>query len=51
MRIKKKPVGYSSFTIARIINTAIIWASTQETLSSGGLRTTQAQTSLRIRAV
>ena len=47
MRIEKNPVGYSSFTIARIINTAIIWASTQETLSSGGLRTTQAQTSLR----
>ena len=46
----------SSFTIAWIINTAIIWASTRETLSSGGggggggggLRTTQAQTNLRI---
>ena len=31
----KKNVGCSSFTIARIINTAIIWASTRETLSSG----------------
>ena len=28
-------MGCSSFTIARIINTAIIWASTRETLSSG----------------
>ena len=36
MRIlKKKNVGCSSFTIARIINTAIIWASTRETLSLG----------------
>ena len=29
-------MGCSTFTIARIINTAIIWASTRETLSSGG---------------
>ena len=28
-------MGCSSFTIARIINTAMIWASTRETLSSG----------------
>ena len=28
-------MGCSSFTIAQIINTAIIWASTRETLSSG----------------
>ena len=28
-------MGCSSFTIAGIINTAIIWASTRETLSSG----------------
>ena len=28
-------MGCSSFTIARIINTAIIWTSTRETLSSG----------------
>ena len=28
-------MGCSSFTIARIINSAIIWASTRETLSSG----------------
>ena len=41
-------MGYNSFTIARIINTAIIWASTQETLSSGGLRTTQSDQRLFI---
>ena len=29
-------MGCSSFTIAQIINTAIIWASTRETLSWGG---------------
>ena len=31
----KKNVRCSSFTIARIINSAIIWASTRETLNSG----------------